>query len=455
VPTLKDRFTAAIKAAGKAMRFGGIPALAYGAYGSTQYGYQWGRNVNYAQAVGDPLDNSIVAATVGWVGRTMPEAPIRVMKETAQGEEIVPAHPLTLKIKRPNPYYSGALMWNPLMISWIGDGNAYLIKERTNGGDVLSLWYVPHWTMEPKWTSPTEYVSYYEYKVDGVITRYDPKDVIHLRNGIDPRNTRKGLSQLKAVIREIYSDNMATQYSAAMLSNYGTPGMIISPLNPDQSFSVENAAVIKQNTIEKTTGDRRGEPIIFLDPVKVDIPAFSPQQMNVRDSQYTPEERISAVIGIPAIVVGLGAGLSRSTFSNTEQAYEAAYRSYLIPVQRMIAEELTTQLLPDFGGAADEFVQFDYTDIRALQQDETAVATRAGGLFQQGVIDRARAVTMIGDKPKTEDKGVYFLARGGSLVSGSLDDVGPGITGTPALPAAPATATPTNGHGTERVPANA
>jgi HK97 family phage portal protein len=436
------------------MRFGGRSyAISYGGYGYA--GNTWGRNVNYAQAVGEPLDNSIVAATVGWIGRTFPEAPIRVVKETTSGEEVVPAHPLTMKLRQPNPYYSGALMWMPVMMSYILDGNAYLLKERTNGGDVLNLWYVPHWTMEPRWTGPTEYVSYYDYRVDGQTTKIDPKDVVHLRNGIDPRNTRKGLSQIKSVIREIYSDNMATQYSAAMLSNFGTPGMILSPANADQSFTPAQAGVIKQNVIEKTTGDRRGEPVIFLDPVKVDIPTFAPNQMNVRESQFTPEERVSAVIGVPAIVVGLGSGLQRSTFANYEQSREAAYQSYLVPVQRVIAADLTTQLLVDFGGAPDERVEFDYSEVSALNEDADKVATRAGQLFMQGIIDRARALAMIGEESQPTDKDVYFLARGGSFSDGSIaEPVTPSPVQVNTEPAAQLPAT-SNGHSTAPIPANA
>jgi phage portal protein BeeE len=306
--------------------------------------------------------------------------------------------------------------------------------------------------MEPRWTSPTEYVSYYDYKVDGQTTQIDAKDVVHLRNGIDPRNTRKGLSQIKSVIREIYSDNMATQYSAAMLSNYGTPGMILSPVNAEQSYTPDQAAVIKQSVIEKTTGDRRGEPVIFLDPVKVDIPTFAPNQMNVRESQYTPEERVSAVIGVPAIVVGLGAGLNRSTFSNTDQAYEMAYRSFLIPVQRLIAADLTTQLLPDFSDDPAERAEYDYNEIRALQPDRMDVAKYSVMIFQGGIADRAEMRAELNLKVRPEDKGVFYLPRGGSYSDGSIAE--PVVPQTTRVLTEPGTQTPPpNGHSAEPVPA--
>jgi HK97 family phage portal protein len=429
------------------MRFAGYPALSYGG----AYGGYWNRAVgavDTARAAGDPIDNSIVAATLGWIGRTFPEAPIRVMRETAKGEEVVPGHPLALALRRPNPFYSGSLMWHPLVMSWVLDGNAYLLKERTNGGDLLYLWYTPHWMLEPQWPRDgSRYISHYDYKVDGLTERKEIADVIHLRNGIDPRNTRKGLSQLKSALREIYTDNQITEYESWMLTNRGTPGAIISPGSADQVFTTEQAAFIKQDYVEKTTGTRRGEPIISLGSVKVDAPSFSPADMNLRDIRRTPEERISALIGVPAVVIGLGAGLERSTYNNTEQAYEAAYLSFLIPVQRMIAEELTTQLLPDFSDDPLERVAFDYTEVGALSEDKDELAKRAATLFQGSIIDRAKALGMMGEEATPKDKGVYFLMRGGTLVSGDLTDIGTAFAPAPAPGQGGNVPPATNGNG--------
>jgi hypothetical protein len=60
------------------------------------------------------------------------------------------------------------------------------------------------------------------------------------------------------------------------------------------------------------------------------------------------------VLGIPAVVVGLGAGLERSTFTNMAEAREAAYESGLIPAQKILGEDIRFQLLPLFGD--DPFV---------------------------------------------------------------------------------------------------
>jgi hypothetical protein len=81
---------------------------------------------------------------------------------------------------------------------------------------------------------------------------------------------------------------------------------------------------------------------------KVQEFGFSPEQLTLKDLRRIPEERVTAVLGTPAVVVGLGAGLDRSTFTNYTEAREAAYEQAIIPPQALLAEEIWFQLLPDF-----------------------------------------------------------------------------------------------------------
>jgi hypothetical protein len=136
----------------------------------------------------------------------------------------------------------------------------------------------------------------------------------------------------------------------------------------------------------------------------------------------------------------------------------AAYDSYLIPTQRSIAEQLTIQLLPRFSDDQTERVDFDYSDVRALQEDADALAKRAATLFAAGIYTRAQALTLIGDEPTTEDDGIYFLPRGGSYVNGQIAEVASPvtekvITSPGASNLAPVPATTSNGAGKTPVPA--
>jgi hypothetical protein len=90
----------------------------------------------------------------------------------------------------------------------------------------------------------------------------------------------------------------------------------------------------------------------------------------LKELRRIPEERITALIGIAAVVVGLGAGLDRSTFTNMGEAREASYEAGLIPMQRILAEDVRFQLLADFADPFKWYFGFDLSKVRVLQPDE-------------------------------------------------------------------------------------
>ncbi len=270
---------------------------------------------NYVSAVGDGTSNAIVVACVDWLARTFQEAPLRVRRYTTgddgdQELEDEPRHPLLKLMRRPNPYYSGRVMMQAFLADRVLTGNAYLVKVRSAAGIPVQLWWVPSWMMEPRWPEDgKDFLSHYDYTVNSTVYRLEPGEVVHSRHGLDPANPRKGRSRLGALLRDIFTDDEAATFSAAVLANMGVMGVIISPADNDTVIESEQAQQMKSEFEQKTTGDNRGRTLVLSANVKVDQPTISPESMNLRDMRQVPEERISAVLGTPAVLVGLGAGL--------------------------------------------------------------------------------------------------------------------------------------------------
>jgi HK97 family phage portal protein len=356
--------------------------------------HDYGGPINYTREAGRLDHNAIVMACIGFAKRAFPEAPIQVLKRTPDGPVPQVEHALTQLVMNPNPYYNGILLWRSTIASMILSGNGYWLKVRNGSGRVMELWYEPHTTIRPVGTSE-EFISHYEvYRYGRWLTEpayhFKREDVIHFRGDLDPDNPRLGLSDLAAALREVFTDNEAAAFSATVLRN---TGMVPFVLSPKGEGSIEDPEGLKRAIMAKTQGAHRGEPLITSVAVDINKMGITPADMNLEAIRRIPEERISGLIGIPAIVAGLGAGLDRSTFANMAEAREHAYEGFIIPTQQLLAQDLNNQLLPDMGTPAAEYVAFDLTQVRVLQEDNNAKAKTIREDYNAGLLtlDEARA----------------------------------------------------------------
>lgn len=388
------------------------------------------------QVQGNGRGNSAVEACVRWICRTFPEAQLQVLQAQRDGTEIaVPDARLIGLLRKPNAYYSGELLWRATLADWTTTGNAYWLKVRNGLREPVELWWLPQQTVQPWWPEDgSAYLSYYIYTPNGTPINYDPADIVHFRDGLDPDNTRKGLSPLASLLREIFTDDEAANYTASLLRNVGVPGVIIAPDTDEVNVTPDDAKAIKAEFKQLSSGDNRGDPMVMPARVKVTPLGFDPQQMDVKALRRIPEERVSAVLGVPAIVAGLGAGLDRSTFANMAEAREMAYESNIIPNQRLFAADLTSQILPEWDATGKQRVAWDYRDVRVLQEDQNKLWVRVDTAVRGGWLTVARAQEMVGEQAEEADN-VY-------LRSSSSQEVMPGEIREPApVPVAPASDT--------------
>lgn len=373
--------------------------------------------IDYRREVGDPMANSAVAAVTGWIARNFPEAPVVIRRvRPGQDDERIDPGPtgagyMLRLLERPNPYYSGVLQWMATIPDYL-QGNAYWIKVRSPSGRPTALWWVPAAHMEPRWPDdPAVFISHYEYTVDGTAYRLRPEDVIHFRQGIDPRNPRKGQSRFGALIREIFTDEEASAFTASLLRNLGVPGVIIAPANTSTGPTRTDPERIKQTFMEKFGGDGRGEPMVLTSPTEVKVLSWSPEQMNLRELRRVPEERVAAVLGVPPSVAGLGAGLDRNTFNNSGEANVAAFTQGVIPLYRLLGAELEVQLLSDFVDLDEGWdVGFDWMAVAAMQAFADMVWKRHLDAWKEGAITRAAFLQAVGHAATPADD-VYRIAN--------------------------------------------
>ncbi|RYE51494.1 MAG: phage portal protein [Rhizobiaceae bacterium] len=165
---------------------------------------------------------------------------------------------------------------------------------------------------------------------------------------------------------------------ASLMSNGGMPGVIISPESSAgnvQPLKKEQRDELRDYWDENFGGQNRGRPFIHNLPIKVQFPAYNPQQMILDKVRAIPEQRIAGAFGLPMSVLQLGSGVVNSNSrANKSDDRKQAYESCIIPTSKALASELTRALLSEFGDITSSRVWFDTSDVSCLEGDENELA---------------------------------------------------------------------------------
>lgn len=372
----------------------------------------------YRRDIRNGLESNVVMAPVLWILRNFTQAEPVVERLTGRLWEKVAGHDLSQSMRRPNPFYGGGLLWKATVTSLCLDGNGYWQKVRNSIGEVIGFWYLPHFMVEPRWPQDgSTFISHYEYRPGGLGLKpldLAVRDVVHFRyEGLDPQNPRKGLSPLKTLLREVFTDEEASNFSASILRNMGVPGGLIAP--KDRESKISDPARLKDYMRSHFTGDRRGDWMVFDIPMMVETFGLDPNSLMLGNLRDISEERVCAVLGIPAAVVGFGAGLQQTKVGATmRENRQSAWHNCIIPMQNDIAEQASFQLVGDFHAAEDRFrVKFDRSMVSAFQEEETERAKRITLFVKEGMLRVDRAQELAG--LEVDDSQAIYLRPAGAV----------------------------------------
>ena len=167
-------------------------------------GYQSSAGQFNVQGLGNGASNSAVVSCLQVLGTSFSEAELKVYQLNEVGEyDVVPNHQLTMLFKRPNTYMSGDVVQNYLVQSMHISGDAYLLKQKNEAGQLVALYPLMPENVTPKGSDET-LIEYYEYQVKNQKINLSRDMVAHFRLGLDPENHRQGFSPVKTLLREIY-----------------------------------------------------------------------------------------------------------------------------------------------------------------------------------------------------------------------------------------------------------
>lgn len=382
-------------------------------------GYQSNAGQFDVGGLGNGASNSAVVSCLQVLGTAFGEAELKVYETNEAGElDVLANHQLTMLFKRPNPYMSGDVVQNYLVQSMHISGDAYLLKQKNEAGQLVALYPLMPENVTVKGNDET-LISHYEYQVKNEKVLLDRDMVAHFRLGLDPSNHRQGFSPVRTLLREIYGDESAGQMATSILANMGVPSFMITPKD-EYGLTEEEGEAISKAFQRKTGGQNKGKPLVLSGGVNVEKLAFSPKDLEIGDLRESFESRVSSVLGVPSIIAGLEVGLKYATYSNAKTLREFFTEQKLIPLWDMVSQEITHQILKvDYPNSSNLEARYDYTDVRALQTDTNEIYERMNLAVTGGWVTIAEARQSIG-LPTTPEQDVYLLPEGKVTIPANL-----------------------------------
>jgi hypothetical protein len=209
---------------------------------------------------------------------------------------------------------------------------------------------------------------------------------------------------VRACLDELLADREAARYSKYMLGNRGGVPFAVCPRGDGSLPSSLDQAALKADILAQFAGNGAFQPLVINRPVDFHDFHYSPEELNVSGTTQKAEARFCAVIGISPMVLDLPVGLEHSTYSNKESALRAAWTDLVVPTMNYIAGELREQLLGEFYVVTEDlWVAFDYSEVKALLEDENAMYARATMAYEKGWLKRSDVRAQAGFTSEPED----------------------------------------------------
>ena len=287
-----------------------IPAWQIGTAQEPTSDYELFASQGYAQ-------NSLIFACINYLMASFASLPVLLERPRPDGTESVEDHPFVQLMRNPAPFMDGDEFARELMLHLMTSGNAYVEKGRdvrSDGvriaGQVQSLGLIRPDYVEIV-PGATRADDQFKVTVEGVVRAVLPRtEVIQIKLP-NPFNDFYGMSPIETITREGSIDLHMSDFELAFFRNAGVPfGMLMTQRNftPDQQQDAKSAFQRAFNGMSNWWNLL----ILNAQDSKYEQLGLPNNQMEITDTRDLVESRITAVLGVPAVIAGALVGLRNS-----------------------------------------------------------------------------------------------------------------------------------------------
>ena len=301
-------------------------------------------------------------------------------------------NPLAQAIRVDGMAYS--LFLQQIVRDMVITGNAYMlfVKAGARSSDIQSLYPLTARYVQPFVNGNTMYYRYMAPFAVQPKDAYTQDEVLHIKYNLSPESPFFGVTPLQYVIGELSLDMVIRQFQNDVMINLGYPGFILNKGLKEGESQTEADDIAKETKaiIDMMRGREAGAPLVLIGDWSAVDPLPSLQnKIDVRSLRYLPEERVCASVRVPTDIAGLGAGTERiGTNATIIESHRQFYTDCIIPFSRLIAEQLTEQILRRYEDNPRVKFVFDFSEVEALKENYNDRVTRLISLYDTGIITR-------------------------------------------------------------------
>lgn len=336
----------------------------------------WIADTSYPTPDADALTRAAAFVTAAycyvamwWRASRTAEPPLMVVKETNEGEEWQPKHPLAGFLLQPRPdidmaellvrtmYYrdlTGAALWD-------------LAQDPANG----TLMATPFAGPEFKSAAQGNLI-YGQYQIYTSARRWEPRrpeDVIHFRD-VNPSSWHTPVSRVDVALHQLNLGHTVNRITHHFLNHAMFPGGVLSP-DKEWRPTDDEWEMWKEAVEAWQAGPARaGKPLGLPGGTTFTRTASGMADLLPVAVLDRVESTVCAVFGTPPVILGLLVGLQNSPWSQMSEARRMGYEDTIEPLWRDLERRIGGRLLTPEERAQGLLVRFDTEQVRALKDDE-------------------------------------------------------------------------------------
>lgn len=259
----------------------------------------------------------------------------------------------------------------------------------------------------------------------GRIRQYQPHQLAFYKT-LNLFNNLRGLSPLDSILLELGIDKDVSRVTKAWYDNDARPGVM---LIPETDMLTESAKEFMDYWKANFQGAKNaGRPVMMPSAIKEVVPMQERPHVDDIEVRESMRREICARFGVPLSIAG---AWDDATYQSAPEQRKSLYEETIIPECEDLDKWFTVTVLPYFDDSGETEVVSDFTDVKALIEDEGVKGSISNQRFLAGGTSFNEYRRELGKPPVPDD--FFVRPQGYSIVA--YDDVG---KPTPPAPTAPA-----------------